>query len=53
MLHQNGIRRANLSSHLGGKSRVSQFFAGKRPLSIAQVKALRRLLDIPADLLLG
>ncbi len=53
MLQQKGMTRADLSSHLGGKSRVSEFFAGKRPLSIAQIKALRRVLDVPADLLLG
>lgn len=52
MLEQKGLTRADLAEHLGGKSRVSEFFAGKRPLSTSQIKALRDLLGIPADLLL-
>ncbi len=31
---------------------MSEFFAGKRPLSTNQIKALRDLRGIPADLLL-
>lgn len=53
MLGQHDMTRAELASVLGGKSRVSEFFAGKRPLSVAQIRALRDLLGIPADLLLG
>ena len=53
MLGQHGMTRAELASVLGGKSRVSEFFAGKRPLSVTQSRALRDLLGIPADLLLG
>jgi HTH-type transcriptional regulator/antitoxin HigA len=52
MLEQKGMTRADLNAPLGGKSRVSEFFAGKRPLSTSQIKALRALLGIPADLLL-
>jgi HTH-type transcriptional regulator/antitoxin HigA len=52
MLNQRGMTRSDLAPHLGGKSRVSEFFAGKRPLSTSQIKALRDLLGIPADLLL-
>lgn len=53
MLDQKGLTKADLVKPLGGKSRVSEFFAGKRPLSTSQIKALRALLGIPADLLLG
>lgn len=53
MLEQRGMTRAELSEHLGGRSRVSEFFAGKRPLSTNQIKALRDLFHIPADLLLA
>lgn len=53
MLGQRDMTRAELASVLGGKSRVSEFFAGKRPLSVTQIRALRDLLGIPADLLLG
>lgn len=52
MLEQKGLSRSDLVHPLGGKSRVSEFFAGKRPLSTNQIKALRDLLGIPADLLL-
>ena len=53
MLGQHEMTRAELASVLGGKSRVSEFFAGKRPLSVTQIRALRDLLGIPADLLFG
>lgn len=52
MLEQKGLTRADLVEPLGGRSRVSEFFAGKRPLSTNQIKAIRDLLGIPADLLL-
>lgn len=53
MMAQHGMTRADLAPLLGGKARVSEFFAGKRPLSRAQVIALRDRLGIPADLLLA
>ena len=34
-------------------SRVSEFLSGKRELSKSQVEGLRRVLGIPADVLLG
>lgn len=52
MLEQQGRDRASLAPLMGGKSRVSEFFAGKRPLSMAQVRALRAEFGIPADLLI-
>lgn len=52
MLEQRGMTRAELYNLMGGKSRVSEFFAGKRRLSVEQVRALRDLLGIPADLLI-
>lgn len=52
MLEQKGLTRSDLAAHLGGRSRVSEFFAGKRPLSVSQIRALRDLLGIPADLLI-
>lgn len=52
MLEQKGMQRADLGKIMGGKSRVSEFFAGKRELSRAQIRALRDLLGVPADLLL-
>ena len=53
MLEQSGKTRADLSPIMGGRARVSEFFAGKRRLSIEQVKRLGDVLGIPADLLIG
>ncbi|MFO8174076.1 MAG: helix-turn-helix domain-containing protein [Longimicrobiales bacterium] len=53
MLEQKGLKRADLDELMGGKSRVSEFFNGKRELSKTQVERLRNLLGIPADILLG
>ena len=50
MLEMRGLTRAALAPHMGGRSRVSDFFSGRRLLSTAQVGALRELLGIPADL---
>ncbi len=52
LLEQRGMTRAALTPLLGGRSRVSEFFAGKRPLSITQIQRLRQLFSVPADLLL-
>jgi HTH-type transcriptional regulator / antitoxin HigA len=52
LLEQRGMARAELASALGGRSRVSEFFAGKRPLSITQIQQLRQLFNVSADLLL-
>ena len=52
MLEQQGKTRGELADILGGRSRVSEFFNGKRELSKAQIEALRDELGIPADLLI-
>jgi len=52
MLDQRDMTRADLAPLVGGRARVSEFFAGKRRLSIGQVRALRDELGIPADLLI-
>lgn len=53
MLDQKGKTRADLAELLGGRSRVSEFYNGKRRLSIEQVRTLREELGIPADLLIA
>jgi HTH-type transcriptional regulator/antitoxin HigA len=53
MLEQKGFSRSDLAKWLGGKSRVSEFFRGIRPLSLRQIEALREQLGIPSDLLIG
>jgi HTH-type transcriptional regulator / antitoxin HigA len=51
-LEQRGLDRSALYDVMGGKSRVSEFLNEKRPLSLSQVRGLRKLLGIPADVLL-
>lgn len=53
MLEAKGLTRADLHDVMGGRSRVSEFFSGTRPLSMSQLRGLRSLLGIPADALLG
>lgn len=53
MLEQKKINRAALAPILGGNSRVAEFFSGIRPLTLKQIRLLRELLGIPADLLMG
>jgi HTH-type transcriptional regulator/antitoxin HigA len=53
MLEQKGMTRGDLDEVMGGKSRVSEFFSGKRELSKSQVEVLHRMLGVPADILLG
>lgn len=52
VLSQRGMTRAELAPLMGGRSRVSDFFNGKRGLSRSQIEALRAHLGISADLLL-
>ncbi len=53
MLEQKGMDRSDLDEVMGGKSRVSEFFNGKRDLSKSQIGGLHRMLGIPAGVLLG
>ena len=50
LLEQQGMTRAQLAAVLGGRSRVSDFFNGKRDLSINQARSLRDLFGVPIDL---
>jgi len=52
ILEQRGMERSDLAEWLGGRSRVSEFFSGKRDLSRGQIEALRTQLGLSADLLL-
>jgi HTH-type transcriptional regulator / antitoxin HigA len=52
MLEQRGMTRGELAKLLGGRSRVSDFFNGRRELSKGQARALSDALGIPLDLLL-
>ena len=52
MLDQKGLSRADLAVWLGGQRGVSEFFHGRRRLSLGQIERLRHHLGIPADLLM-
>jgi HTH-type transcriptional regulator/antitoxin HigA len=52
MMDQRDLTRTHLARLMGGKSRVSEFLAGKRDLSLAQIIRLSETLRIPAALLL-
>jgi HTH-type transcriptional regulator/antitoxin HigA len=52
LLEQNAIRRMDLAPLMGGASRVSDFFNGKRALSLGQIRKLRDRFNILADLLI-
>jgi HTH-type transcriptional regulator / antitoxin HigA len=52
-LDQHQVSKGELAELMGGRSRVSDFFKGKRDLSMAQVKTLRDRFGIPADLLIA
>jgi HTH-type transcriptional regulator / antitoxin HigA len=45
------LRQKDLVPLLGGRNRVSEVLAGKRPLTVAAIRALSDALHIPADLL--
>lgn len=47
-----GLRQKDLVPLLGGKNRVSEILARRRPLTLAMIRALNRDLRIPATLLI-
>ncbi len=47
-----GLRHADAVSPLRQWARVSEFFSGRRRLSLEQVRGLRAALGIPADVLI-
>lgn len=50
-MEEQGLRQKDLAPLLGGRNRVSEVLAGKRPLTLSAVRALSDTLHIPADLL--
>jgi len=51
-MEEQGLRQKDLAPLLGGKSRVSEILARKRPLTISMIRALSYSLHIPAEVLL-
>lgn len=50
-MEERGLRQKDLAPLLGGKNRVSEILAGKRPLTVSAIRSLSAALQIPADLL--
>ncbi len=51
MMEQKGLSRRDLEPAIGSRGRVSEVLTRKRPLTLPMVRALSRLLDIPAEVL--
>ena len=51
-MEERGLRQKDLAPVLGGKNRVSEILARKRPLTLTMVRALSDALQIPTDLLI-
>lgn len=52
LLEQNDLTRAELAPLMGGRSRVSDFFNGRRQLSLGQIQKLRERFGVSADALI-
>jgi HTH-type transcriptional regulator/antitoxin HigA len=53
MAEQKGISSGQLAEVMGGRSRLSDLYHSRRPLSTGQIVKLRELLGIPADYLIS
>jgi HTH-type transcriptional regulator/antitoxin HigA len=51
-MEQMGLEPRDLAPHIGSRGKVSEVLSGKRPLSLAMIRALHKNLGIPADVLL-
>jgi HTH-type transcriptional regulator / antitoxin HigA len=51
MMEQKGLTRRELETAIGSRGRVSEVMTRKRPLTLPMVRALSRLLQIPAEIL--
>lgn len=51
MMEQKGLTRRDLEPAIGSRGRVSEVLTRKRPLTLPMVRALGKLLDIPAEIL--
>ena len=51
-MEQLGLKQSDLSPFMGGKSKVSEVFNGKRSLSLSMIRKLHKGLGIPADVLI-
>jgi len=51
-MEQQGLRQKDIADIIGGKNRASEVLSGKRPLTVAMIRALHEKLGIPSELLI-
>lgn len=52
VMDQKGWKQSDLVKYIGSPSKVSEVLSGKRPLTLAMIRALKIGLQIPADVLI-
>lgn len=52
-MEQKGLSRMDIAPLMGGKSRVSEVFAYKKPLTLKMIKKLHEKIGIPYESLIG
>jgi HTH-type transcriptional regulator/antitoxin HigA len=52
MMAQKALSRRDLEPAIGSRARVAEVLNRRRPLTLPMIRALSRLLDIPADVLI-
>jgi len=52
-MDQMGLRQTDIAGLMGGKNRVSEVLARKRPLSLRMIRNLHKHLKIPTDCLVA
>jgi HTH-type transcriptional regulator/antitoxin HigA len=51
MMEQKGLQRRDLEPAVGSRARVAEILNRRRALTLPMIRALSRLLDLPADVL--
>jgi HTH-type transcriptional regulator/antitoxin HigA len=51
MMEQKGLTRHDLEPAIGSRARVAEILNRRRALTLPMIRALSRLLDLPADIL--
>jgi HTH-type transcriptional regulator/antitoxin HigA len=51
-MEQQNLKQGDLASYMGSRSKVSEVFSGKRPLTLSMIRALHSHLGVPARALL-
>jgi HTH-type transcriptional regulator/antitoxin HigA len=53
MMEQKGLSRRDLEPAIGSRARVAEILNRRRALTLPMIRALSRLLDLPADVLVA